>query len=154
MNIKGLLLSAALTAFATPAVAQLNAYEDYTISDTVWEIATIKVDSNMGDYYLEGIKSTWVESNDVAKSLGHIEDYTIMVSAMPDSGHFNILLGVKYASMADIGPSREKYDAFMAAWGEANQDSSRETSKTYPELRKITGQYLMHELTMLDSSSE
>ena len=67
---------------------------------------------------------------------------------------FNILLGVKYASMADIGPSREKYDAFMAAWGEANQDSSRETSKTYPELRKITGQYLMHELTMLDSSSE
>ena len=77
-----------------------------------------------------------------------------MVSAMPDSGHFNILLGVKYASMADIGPSREKYDAFMAAWGEANQDSSRETSKTYPELRKITGQYLMHELTMLDSRSE
>ena len=83
MNIKGLLLSAALTAFATPALAQLNVYEDYTVSDSVWSITTIKVDSNMGDYYLEGIKSTWVESNDVAKSLGHIEDYSIMVSAMP-----------------------------------------------------------------------
>ena len=60
MNIKGLLLSAALAAFATPALAQLNVYEDYTVSDSVWSISTIKVDSNMGDYYLEGIKSTWV----------------------------------------------------------------------------------------------
>ena len=61
---------------------------------------------------------------------------------------------VKYASMADLGPSKEKYDAFMTAWGNANEDSSRETAKTYPELRKITGQYLMNEVTMLDSADE
>ena len=154
MYIKGLLMSAALTAFATPALAQLEVYEDYTVSDSVWEISTIEVDANMGDYYLEGLKSTWIESNEVAKSLGHIQDYRILVSTLPESGDFNMLLSVKHASMADLGPSKEKYDAFMTAWGNANEDSSRETAKTYPELRKITGQYLMNEVTMLDSADE
>lgn len=151
MRIKALLLSAALTAFASPAVAQLDLYEDYTVSDTVWEVSTIKVDANMGDYYLEGLKSTWIEANEVSKSLGHIENYVILVSILPESGDFNMLLAVEFSGMEDLAPSKERYDAFMEAWGEANTDESRETTKTYPELRTITGQYLMNELTMLDS---
>lgn len=149
MKLKSVLAAAALATFASPALAQLNVYEDYSVSDAVWEISTVKVDANMGDYYLEGLKSTWVESNEVAKSLGHIEDYVILSSAMPESGEFNLLLAVRYSSMNDLAPSQERYNAFMEAWGEANQDATRETVKTYPELRKITGQYIMHELTML-----
>ncbi|MEE2879394.1 MAG: hypothetical protein VX593_10350 [Pseudomonadota bacterium] len=147
MRLTSVLAAAAVAIFAMPAAAQLNAYEDYTISDEVWLITTVKVDANMGDYYLEGLKSTWLEANKVAKELGQISDYKILGSAFPQSGHFNMMLMIKFDSMADLGPSREDYDAFMAAWGEANQDASRETAKTYPELRKITGEYVVHELT-------
>jgi hypothetical protein len=152
MRLKALAAAAAFVALASPAFAQLEVYKDYTISDAVWEVSTVKVDSNMGDYYLEGLKSTWVESNEVAKSLGHIESYAILASVMPDSGDFNLILSVRFASMADYAPSKAKYDAFMTAWGEANADASRETVKTYPELREITGQYLMQELKMVPAS--
>ena len=147
MRLTSVLAAAAVAVIAMPAAAQLNAYEDYTISDEVWLITTVKIDANMGDYYLEGLKSTWLEANKVAKELGQISDYKILGSAFPQSGHFNMMLMIKFDSMADLGPSREDYDAFMAAWGEANQDASRETAKTYPELRKITGEYVVHELT-------
>lgn len=149
MRFKSLATAAALTALASPALAQLEVYEDYDVSDAVWEVSTIKVDSNMGDYYLEGLKSTWVASNEVAKSLGQIENYTILSSVMQDSGDFNLVLSVRFASMEDYAFSKEKYDAFMVAWGEANADASRETVKSYPELREITGQYLMQEITMM-----
>lgn len=149
MRIRALAVAAAFVALASPAFAQLEVYKDYTISDSVWEISTVKVDSNMGDYYLEGLKSTWVKSNELAKSLGHVEDYTILSSVMPDSGDFNLVLSVRFASMADYAPSKVKYDAFMAGWGKANADASRETVKSYPELREITGQYLMQELKIV-----
>lgn len=147
MTLKSILAAAALAAIAMPAASQLSVYEDYDISDEVWLVTTVKVDANMGDYYLEGLKSTWVEANEVAKELGQIADYRILGSAFPQSGEFNMVLMIKFDSMADLGPSKEDYDAFMAAWGEANEESNRETSKTYPELREITGEYVLHELT-------
>lgn len=153
MKMRSAMAALALALMAAPASAQLELYEDYELSDAVWVVATVKVDANMGDYYLEGLKSTWVAGNEVAKSLGHIEDYVILSSAFPESGDFNLLLAVRFASMADLAPSRERYDAFMAAWGEENQAATRETVKTYPELRKITGEYVMHELTMLHGDS-
>lgn len=154
MKLKAMAFGAALAICASPAMAQLEAYEDYEISDAVWEISTVKVDANMGDYYLEGLKQTWVQGNEVAKSLGHIEDYVILSSALPESGDFNLLLAVRFSSMADLAPSKERYDAFMSAWGEENEEMTRETVKTYPELRKITGQYIMHELTMIQDEDE
>lgn len=147
MTLKSILAAAALAAIAMPAASQLSVYEDYDISDEVWLVTTVKVDANMGDYYLEGLKSTWIEANEVAKELGQIADYRILGSAFPQSGEFNMVLMIKFDSMADLGPSKEDYDAFMAAWGEANEESNRETSKTYPELREITGEYVLHELT-------
>lgn len=154
MNIKACIVAAILSLFALPAAAQLEVYEDYTISDEVWDITTIKVDANMADYYLEGLKSTWIEASELSKELGQIEEYVVLVSALPESGDFNMLLGVKYSSLADYAPSEELYREFMTAWGEANADASRETVKTYPELRKITGQYLMHELILLEPEEE
>ncbi|MEM9288963.1 MAG: hypothetical protein AAGA36_11555, partial [Pseudomonadota bacterium] len=48
------------------ASAQLEYYEDYEVSDAVWNVTTVKVDANMGDYYLEGLKQTWVAANEVS----------------------------------------------------------------------------------------
>ncbi len=148
MRLKHMVLAIGLASLAFPASAQLEVYTDYEVSDEVWLMTTVKVDANMGDYYLEGLKSTWIASNEAAKDLGHIEGYSIMSSAFPQSGDFNMVLVIKFASMADLAPSKAKYDAFMTAWGEANQDSSRETSKTYPDIRTIVGEYVFHELTM------
>lgn len=146
-----LMLAAAIVAaasFTVPASAQVEPYRDYTVSDSVSSVSTIRVNSNMLDYYLEGIRRTWVASNEIAKQLGHIQSYSVYVSDLPASGEFNIMLVVTYANTADLAPNRERYEAFMARWGAENQAMSRQTTTTvYPNLRTITGEYLMRELT-------
>jgi hypothetical protein len=143
----GTLAAAAVLASAVPAQAQLDVYKDYDVSDAVWTISTVKVDANMGDYYLEGLRSTWIASNEVAKKLGQIEDYSIYASDFPQSGQFNMLLIVKFANTADLAPNKAKYDAFMKAWGETKVKESRQISKDlYPTIRTITGDYLMRKV--------
>jgi hypothetical protein len=56
-------------------------------------------------------------------------------------------LVVNFGSTADLAPSKARYDAFMASWGKANEKQTRETVKTYPGIRTITGEYLMNEVT-------
>jgi hypothetical protein len=34
------------------AMADLDPWKDYEVSDAVWSVTTVKVDSNMGDAYL------------------------------------------------------------------------------------------------------
>lgn len=150
MNISARLLAAiALTGLSAPAMAQLNPYEDYTVSDTVSLVTTVRVHPNMMDRYLEGIRDTWVASNEVAQRLGQIQSYAIFVSDLPNSGDFNLLLVTRFANTADLAPNRERYEAFMREWGAANEEASEEISTTvYPNVRDITGDYLLRELTM------
>ena len=133
---------------APPAFAQLDPFEDYSISDEIWDVTMVKVDANMGDYYLEGLENTWAAANEVAKELGHIEDYAIYASETMNSGDFNMILVVKYANDDQIAPNRERYDQFMEAWGEANRDTVEDrVMNLYPKIRSITGQQRMREIT-------
>jgi hypothetical protein len=128
--------------FATIALADLKPWEDYEVSEAVWSVTTVKVDPNMGDAYLEGIAETWVAGNEVAKELGQIEDYAIYRSDLPQSGDFNLLLVVKFAKTEDLAPNKERYEAFMAKWGEERADASTEKAqRDYPAMRDLTGQY-------------
>lgn len=112
-------------------------------------MTTIKVKSNMGDAYLEGIKKTWVGSNEVFKSLGQIEDYKIFASDLPDSGDFNVMLVVKFKNDEMLAPNKARYDAFMAKFGEAQQKATTEKAqRDYPAMREITGEYRMREITL------
>jgi hypothetical protein len=129
-------------------MAQLEPWTDYDISDGVWNITTVKVDPNMGDDYLEGIRDTWVASNRIAKELGQIEDFMILRSQLPESGYANLFLIVKYANSDSLDPNREEYEKFMKAWGDANEAKTREITKNYPSMRKITGEYLVREITI------
>lgn len=139
----------ALAGPATPAMAQLTPYEDYTVSDQISTITTVKVDANMMDYYLEGIRQTWVAQNEIAVNLGYMDSYDIYVSELPESGQFNLLLVANFANSAALEPNKARYDAFMREWGEANQAASRETSSTvYPNIREITGEYRVRKLTI------
>lgn len=141
------LLALSLLLSAATVSAQLKPYTDYEPAEAVSHISTIRVQANMIDDYLEGIRSTWVASNRVAKELGHIQDYAVYVSELPSSGDFNIVLVVRYAKGEDMQPSRERYDAFMKAWGSANEGKVREIVKNYPAMREITGEYVLREIT-------
>jgi hypothetical protein len=148
MQLKLLLTALLLCLFSTAALAQLEPFTDYDTSDELWSITTVKVDPNMGDDYLEGLRDTWVASNKIAKELGQIEDFMIFRSQVPESGHANLFLVVKFANSDSLDPNKEEYDKFMKAWGEANQAKSREITKNYPGMRKITGEYITRKITI------
>ena len=133
---------------ATPGTAQLKQYQDYTVSDSVSNVSTIKVKENMVEDYLQGIRNTWVASNAVAKQLGQMKDYHVYVSDLPNSGEFNVMLVATFANTSDLAPNKARYDAFMRAWGTQHEAATRATTTTvYPNLRDITGEYLMREVT-------
>ncbi len=129
------------------AFADLTPFKDYDIGEDVVSVTTIKVDSNMIDRYLEGLRATWATSNDTAKSLGQIKDYAIYVSQLPASGDFNVILVVTVGSADQLQPSEAKFDAFMKAWGDENEKRSGEIVETYPDIRKITGEYMVRKIT-------
>jgi ABC-type branched-subunit amino acid transport system substrate-binding protein len=102
----------------------------------------------MSDDYLEGLKETWVASNKVAVELGQIESFSIFRSQLQQSGDVNLFLVTKFADSSQLEPNKEEYAKFMKAWGEANEDRTREITKNYPAMRQITGEYLVREITI------
>jgi len=147
MKLRHVLVGVVLTGVASIASADLDAWTDYDISTSVSNVTTIKVDSNMIDKYLEGLKATWAPANDVAVELGQIEGYNIYVSELANSGDFNVILVVRMKDAAAMQPNQEDYEAFMKKWGEENQKLSDKIVVTYPDIRTITGEYLMREIT-------
>ncbi len=147
MKVYASLALVAALCFSQSAFAQLKPFTDYDTSATISSVTTVKVDANMIDYYLEGIRGTWVASNEAALKLGQIASYSVYVSELPQSGEFNVVLVTRVKNASDLEPNKARYDAFMKAWGEANQKKTQETVKTYPGMRKITGEYRLREIT-------
>ena len=147
MRIRQLLTGFILAGVASVALADLEPWTDYDISVGVTNVTTVKVDANMIDKYLEGLSKTWAPANEVAKELGQIEGYWIHVSQLPNSGDFNVVLGVEFKDSASLQPEKAKYDALMKKWGEENQKRSDEIVLTYPEIREIVGEYNMRTVT-------
>ncbi len=149
MRIKLIVAGLAAMFLASLAFADLEPWKDYEVSDSVYLVTAVQVDTNMDDAYLEGIKQTWAASNEVAKELGQIVNYRIFRSDLPQSGDFNLLLVIEFANSADLAPNKERYDAFIEAWGKANADASTDyAQKNDPGIRKITGDYMMREITL------
>ena len=134
---------------AAPSSAQLKPWEDYEISDAVWSVTMIKVDPGTQGIYLEGLKSTWVAANEVAKSLGHVEDFSIYVNQAVAHGAFDLMLVIKFPSTEAVSPSRERYNEFMEAWGNENQAASNETVlELYNQIREIQGEYFIRRISL------
>ena len=148
MQLKSLLSVLMLILVSQSALAQLEPWTDYEVSKELWNITLIRVAPNMGDDYLEGIKETWVASNEVAKELGQIEDYHIYRSQLPQSSDVNLFLVVKFTDSSQLEPNKAEYEKFMKAWGEERQQQNREITKNYPAMREITGEYLVREITI------
>ena len=101
----------------------------------------------MIDKYLEGLKATWAPTNDIAVELGQIAGYSIYVSQLANSGDFNVVLVVEMNDAGDMQPNQEDYDAFMEKWSDESQKQSDVIVMTYPDIRTITGEYLLREIT-------
>lgn len=143
MKLRQLLMGILLSSVASAAVADFEPWTDYELSEGITNVTTVKVDSNMIDNYLEGLSQSWAAANEIAKELGHIEGYWIHVSQLPNSGDFNVVLGIDFKDSAALQPDKAKYDAFMKKWGEAAQARSDELVKMYPDIREIVGEYNM-----------
>jgi hypothetical protein len=143
MKLRQLLMGILLSSVASAAVADFEPWTDYELSEGITNVTTVKVDSNMIDNYLEGLSQSWAPANEIAKELGHIEGYWIHVSQLPNSGDFNVVLGIDFKDSAALQPDKAKYDAFMKKWGEAAQARSDELVKMYPDIREIVGEYNM-----------
>ena len=134
--------------FTTLAQERLEVYQDYDLGTEVTLITTIKIDANMKDIYLAGLRSSWVKAVSVQKELGFIKDWKILASDLPQSGEFNMILMVMFDSAADLEPSKKKYTAFMKKWSEEARKQSNQISAKYPEVRTITGEYRMREIIL------
>ncbi len=140
-------LTFGLAAFATPASAQLQPWEDYEASDSVWVVTHVDLDPGTMGIYLEGLKATWIAANEVAKELGQIKDYAIYTTLLGGPDDFDLLLVVEMESTDDIAPNRERYDEFLEAYGQANIDQANETVlELYNEIRRIQGNYLLRKI--------
>ncbi len=148
MKTLKLLCSAVLLLCASKAFADLEVYKDYDFGTEVSSVTTVKVDANMMDVYLEGLRETWVKSNKIAMELGQIERFHIYGSDLPQSGDFNLILVVVFAKGEDMEPNKADYDKFMKKWTDEMQKKTRKIVKTYPNVREITGEYRMREIIM------
>ncbi|MEH8018004.1 hypothetical protein MN202_12215 [Rheinheimera muenzenbergensis] len=148
--MKKILIALLSIAFSCTLQAKdrLEVYKDYDLGTEIMTITTVKVDPNMGDVYLAGLKNSWIKAVKLQKELGFIKDWKIYGSDLPNSGEFNMLLVVTFNSSADLEPSKKKYDAFMKKWSEADEKMSNETAAKYPEVRTLTGEYQMREIMM------
>ncbi|GIU53801.1 hypothetical protein [Shewanella sp. KT0246] len=127
---------------------RLEVYEDYDLGSEIMMMTTVKVDPNMGDIYLAGLRSSWVKAVNIQKELGFIKDWKIYGSDLATSGDFNMLLVVTFDNAADIEPNKEKYKQFMQKWSDSDEKKSNEISAKYPEVRTLTGEYRMREIIL------
>ena len=136
-----------LTMLATPASAQLKVWEDYEASDSVWIVTHVDLDPGTMGIYLEGLKSTWIAANKVAKELGQIKDYAIYSNQYGAADEFDLVLVIEMESTADLAPNRKRYEDFLEAYGQANIDKGNETVlELYNKIRRIKGTYLLREI--------
>lgn len=136
-----------LAIMAAPASAQLQPWQDYEASDSVWVVTHVDLDPGTMGIYLEGLKSTWIAANDVAKELGQIKDYAIYSNQFGADEDFDLVLVIEMDSTDDIAPNRQRYEEFLKAWGQANIDKSNEkVLELYNKIRRIKGTYLLRQI--------
>lgn len=148
MKNKVIILLSVLFSFSVVAKDRLEIYEDYDLGTEITTITTVKIDPNMEDVYLAGLRESWVKAVKIQKELGYIKDWKIYGSELSVSGDFNMLLMVTFDSAADLEPSKKKYAAFMKKWSEKDQERSNEISSKYPEVRTLTGEYRLREIML------
>ena len=150
---KSLLLFVLMASMCAGLSAQMDSLtygEDYTVGQLI-QVTTVKVAPNRIQHYLAGISKTWVPAMQVGQEMGLNAGHTIWVSELADGGEFNITLVVSFDSMEQ----REKgNDPKIAAEFQRkveqkiSEDENFRMTEGYTQIREITGEYLMREVSM------
>ncbi len=132
------------------AYAQLEPYKDFTTSDEVTYVSTIKVNSNKMTRYLEGLSKTWVEAVKFQKEKGYITNWGLYISDLPNSGEFNLITTVTFANDAATRGSEEIFKAvqdYMAKNAASEEERNKIVQQDYPSMRTIVGGYRFRQVT-------
>ncbi len=151
-TILGVLLAVLVCAAAAPAQMQSLTYgEDYTTSEEVQLVTTVRVTPNRIAHYLAGLKQTWVPAMKIGQEMGLNAGHAIYVSDLPLSGDFNVALVVRFESMAqrEKGNDPETAAEFQRKVEEKiSEDETFEITEGYVKIRDITGGYLMRSVAL------
>ena len=151
-KIFGVLVAVLALAAAAPAqMPSLTYGEDYSISDEVQAVTTVRVTPNRIDHYLAGIKQTWVPAMKIGQEMGLNAGHAIYVSELPLSGDFNVALVVRFENMAQREKANDPTTAaeFQRKVEEKiSEGESFEITEGYVKIRDITGEYLMRSVTL------
>ncbi|MEO0871022.1 MAG: hypothetical protein AAFY19_03550 [Pseudomonadota bacterium] len=140
---------AATLPMAAPAAAQMEIYENYEPAEQVTELTFVKVEEGQEENYVEGLKSTWVAANKISQEQGVITSFGIY--SVPYKDDYNMILRVTFPSGEMLQPNKERYMAFLEAYGKANIDQGNDTVlKVYNDIRKIQSVTLMREVKLID----
>ncbi len=124
------------------AYSQEKAYKD----GTVWTVAFIKSEANMGDDYLKSLKTTWVAVHEEAIKQGLVLSYKVLAGASANPGDWDIMLMTEYKSLAAMEGQDDKWEAiFKKIVG--NEEASKQLNETRMKMRTIYGDKLMREIS-------
>ena len=141
-------------AFAAAASAQMQSLtygEDYTTSEEIQSVTTVRVTPNRIDHYLAGLKQTWVPAMKIGQEMGLNAGHAIYVSELPLSGQFNVALVVRFENMAQREKSNDPETAaeFQRRVEEKiSEDQTFSITEGYVKIRDITGEYLMRSVLL------
>ena len=134
---------------AAPAAAQMEIYENWEPAEEVTELTFVKVEEGREEDYVEGLKSTWVAANKIQQEQGVISGFSIYM--VPYKDDYNMILRVTFPNGEMMQPSKERYMAFLEAYGKANIEKGNETVlKIYNEIREIQSVAMLREVKLID----
>ena len=95
-----------------PFFSLAEIWVDYEPAEQVTEMTVVKVKPNMLDDYLMGIKSTWVDSCEIQKELGHIVSCAVYTASTAGTDP-NVFLTITYENLAAMGPDKENMRSLL-----------------------------------------
>ena len=121
-------------------------WKDYSPSEEIVEMTVVKVKANYVDDYLVNLKSTWVDSLEVQKKLGHIISYNVWTAETAGTTP-NVFLTVRYKNAAAREPNKGRYEAVIKEWRKVlSEKEQRNIASGYDDMREIVDLVVLREV--------
>ena len=140
---KALLVTAVVTAAATPVIAQVH---KYFTPGTVWTVTMIRTTTGMDQMYLQYLDTQFKKGEDAQVKAGFEKSYKIL-RTMDDGGAWNMLILREYANLAAIEANEEKSDT-LAQQVQGGDDAQMQGYQDRSKFREVVGTRYARELTL------
>jgi hypothetical protein len=103
----------AVAAVSLASLGWAEPYKDYTPQKGAWQVQEIHVDPNHIDDYLVGIKTAFIQGQELAKKHGLIDSYLVLVRMDSGGGGANVMLVTHYPSLSALEPDKARDQAML-----------------------------------------